>query len=103
MHVEMVAYTGILISATEDALKAVQANDVKAFEDAFERLLGGYRKINNSMETMWGRSKAADYMKFRTFIYGTAPKKDNPMFPDGVVYEGVSDEPQWYRGESGAY
>lgn len=24
------------------------------------------------------------------------------MFPKGVVYEGVSDTPQFYRGESGA-
>ena len=24
------------------------------------------------------------------------------MFPDGVLYEGVSNEPQFYRGESGA-
>ncbi len=26
----------------------------------------------------------------------------NAMFPEGVVYEGVSEEPQFYRGESGA-
>ena len=26
----------------------------------------------------------------------------NAMFPEGVVYEGVSDQPQFYRGESGA-
>ncbi|ORX40879.1 hypothetical protein BD324DRAFT_574682 [Kockovaella imperatae] len=102
VHVEMVAFTNILISATEDALAAIHADDVKGFENAFERLLGGYQKINRSMDTMWGRSKNGDYMKFRTFIYGTAPKKGNPMFPEGVVYEGVSEEPQWYRGESGA-
>ena len=24
------------------------------------------------------------------------------MFPEGVIYKGVSDEPQWFRGESGA-
>ena len=75
----MVAFTGILISGTEDALKAIHANDVKAFEDAFERLLGGYKKINRSMDSMWGRSKAGDYMKFRSFIFGTAPKKVRPV------------------------
>lgn len=27
----------------------------------------------------------------------------NPMFPEGVIYEGVGDEkPQYFRGESGA-
>ena len=79
VHVEMVAFTGILISGTEDALKAIHANDVKAFEDAFERLLDGYKKINRSMDSMWGRSKAGDYMKFRSFIFGTAPKKVRPL------------------------
>lgn len=102
VHVEMVSYTGKLVSATEDALRACAAKDVAAFEDAFERLLVTYRKINESMETMWSRSLPADYLKYRSFIFGTGPKKMNAMFPEGVVYEGVSDEPQFYRGESGA-
>ncbi|KIJ22468.1 hypothetical protein M422DRAFT_217848, partial [Sphaerobolus stellatus SS14] len=55
------------------------------------------------MDTMWGHSKPADYLKFRSFIFGTAPKEGNPMFPDGVTYEGVGDEkPTYFRGESGA-
>jgi len=28
--------------------------------------------------------------------------KSQPMFPNGVVYEGVGKEPTFYRGESGA-
>jgi indoleamine 2,3-dioxygenase len=27
--------------------------------------------------------------------------KNQPIFPNGVIYEGVSDQPQQYRGESG--
>lgn len=102
VHVEMVSYTGALVSATEDALRAVNAADMPSFEDALERLLVVYRKINASMETMWSRSLPADYLKYRSFIFGTGPKKMNAMFPNGVTYEGVSDEPQFYRGESGA-
>ncbi|SPO35780.1 related to BNA2 - putative tryptophan 2,3-dioxygenase or indoleamine 2,3-dioxygenase [Pseudozyma flocculosa] len=103
VHVEMVSYTGRLVSATEDALRAVTNNDAPALEEAFERLLTTYRKINLSMDTMWGRSLPSDYLKYRSFIFGTGPKKgENGMFPEGVVYEGVSDEPQFYRGESGA-
>lgn len=55
--------------------------------------------INTVMETMWHYSKSSDYMKFRTFIMGT---KAQPMFPNGVLYEGVSTEPTYFRGESGA-
>jgi indoleamine 2,3-dioxygenase len=48
---------------------------------------------------MWGRSLPNDYKDFRTFIMGT---KNQPMFPKGVIYEGVSKTPQYFRGESGA-
>lgn len=102
VHVEMVSHTGALVGATEDALRACVAKDASAFEDAFERLLLVYRRINAAMETMWARSLPADYLKYRSFIFGTGPRKMNAMFPRGVVYEGVSDQPQFYRGESGA-
>jgi len=48
---------------------------------------------------MWGRSKHNEYDDFRTFIMGI---KNQPMFPKGVIYEGVDSEPKYYRGESGA-
>ncbi|GJJ10032.1 hypothetical protein Clacol_004258 [Clathrus columnatus] len=103
VHVDMVAHSGQLVSAAEDAIAAANNNDRDAFNNALSRLHKTYRLINNSMETMWGRSKPADYLKFRSFIFGTAPKADNPMFPNGVIYEGVGDEkPTHFRGESGA-
>ena len=40
-----------------------------------------------------------DYNSFRTFIFGITKQS---MFPHGVVYEGVSEEPLSFRGESGA-
>lgn len=48
---------------------------------------------------MWGKSKPGDYTSFRTFIMGITSQS---MFPHGVVYEGVSEEPLSFRGESGA-
>ena len=48
---------------------------------------------------MWKESLPEDYDNFRTFIMGT---KNQPMFPKGVVYEGVREEPFYLRGESGA-
>lgn len=48
---------------------------------------------------MWGKSKPNDYISFRTFIFGITSQS---MFPHGVVYEGVSEEPLSFRGESGA-
>lgn len=48
---------------------------------------------------MWGKSKPGDYNSFRTFIFGITSQS---MFPHGVVYEGVSETPLNFRGESGA-
>ncbi|KAH8640471.1 hypothetical protein IG631_03412 [Alternaria alternata] len=48
---------------------------------------------------MWGRSKPQGYTNFRTFIFGITSQS---MFPNGVIYEGVSEEPMSFRGESGA-
>jgi indoleamine 2,3-dioxygenase len=48
---------------------------------------------------MWTKSKPTDYTTFRTFIFGIA---NQTMFPKGVLYEGVSEEPMFFRGESGA-
>lgn len=48
---------------------------------------------------MWNKSKPREYTGFRTFIFGITGQS---MFPNGVVYEGVSEEPVSFRGESGA-
>jgi len=48
---------------------------------------------------MWAKSKPGDYISFRTFIFGITSQS---MFPHGVIYEGVSEEPMSFRGESGA-
>lgn len=53
----------------------------------------------DSYRGMWGKSKPGDYTSFRTFIFGITSQS---MFPHGVVYEGVSEEPLSFRGESGA-
>ena len=50
-------------------------------------------------KAMWNRSKPNGYTSFRTFIFGITSQS---MFPKGVVYEGVSEEPFSFRGESGA-
>lgn len=54
----------------------------------------------NLYQEMWAKSKPADYLSFRVFIFGITSQS---MFPNGVIYEGCDDNrPQFYRGESGA-
>lgn len=99
VHVAMVAHTGTQVKNTDLVIKAAEAKNREQLNAALDSYLANLQTINTIMETMWARSAPQDYMKLRTFIMGT---KDQPMFPKGVIYEGVSTEPQVYRGESGA-
>ncbi|XP_037030629.1 indoleamine 2,3-dioxygenase 1-like [Bradysia coprophila] len=98
-HVTMVSYSPHLVRFAVGTLAAAEANDRAKFDSQMSGLFETYESINREMEMMWSRSVPEDYVKFRTFIMGT---KNQTMFPDGVIYEGVSDEPVTYRGESGA-
>lgn len=99
VHVTMVSKTGPLVAATNKVLKAAEAKNIKQLELSMRAFMNVMQKINDEMETMWTRSDPDHYKEFRTFIMGI---KNQPMFPNGVIYDGVSSEPQAYRGESGA-
>ncbi|KAI8335940.1 hypothetical protein BC941DRAFT_377722 [Chlamydoabsidia padenii] len=98
-HVTMVSHTPKLVKYATGALDAAANKDRARFDQQLSGLNETYETINSEMEMMWSRSLPGDYINFRTFIMGT---KNQPMFPDGVIYEGVSDQPVVHRGESGA-
>ncbi|KAF9969296.1 hypothetical protein BGZ73_008396 [Actinomortierella ambigua] len=98
-HVTMVAHSGNLVANALKTLEAATMHDREQFNKSLKSVVDTYQVINQEMDTMWQRSLPADYLKFRTFIMGT---KNQPMFPNGVIYEGCWDEPVVFRGESGA-
>lgn len=109
VHVDMVKNSGPLVSGTMDCLDSLSpsgphATDPvpqrEAFNKGLRTVLETMKKVNATMETMWGKSKPSSYTSFRTFIFGITSQS---MFPNGVVYEGVNDnKPMSFRGESGA-
>lgn len=99
VHVAMVAHSGRLVKQVLAMFDAVQSRSRSEFDDALDGLLAVMQDINSVMESMWSRSSASAYNSFRAYIMGT---KNQPMFPRGVIYEGVSEEPHFFRGESGA-
>lgn len=99
VHLYMLQQSGKMVEHTFEILKAAEAKDRKAFDIALKRQLENSKIINKSMNRMWDGSEPKGYNNFRTFIMGT---KNQPMFPNGVVYQGVSEEGRFYRGESGA-
>jgi indoleamine 2,3-dioxygenase len=95
VHVCMVSHSGKLVKAVNENLRAAEGHQVPEIND----ITMAMQDINQEMAKMWKVSLPNEYQSFRTFIMGI---KNQPMFPNGVVYEGVSDEPQFFRGESGA-
>ncbi|KAJ6611494.1 IDO-domain-containing protein [Mycena sp. CBHHK59/15] len=99
VHVDMVRNSGPLIAGVVASLDACVSNDRPAFTAGLETIATAMTKVNQVMDNMWNKSKPNDYTSFRTFIFGITSQS---MFPNGVVYEGISDEPLSFRGESGA-
>ncbi|CAJ0644163.1 5623_t:CDS:2 [Entrophospora sp. SA101] len=88
VHVAMVANSGQLVRSTIETLSSVEYQNRNKFNNSLKNLYETMTLINKEMETMWSRSDPADYLKFRTFIMGS---KNQPMFPNGVIYEGVRE------------
>ncbi|KAF9692772.1 hypothetical protein EKO04_009250 [Ascochyta lentis] len=99
VHIAMVKESGALVEGASDMINACMVKDRERFDNGLRTLVGGLRKVNAVMNTMWKKSKPSGYTSFRTFIFGITSQS---MFPNGVVYEGVSEEPLSFRGESGA-
>ncbi|KAJ9664975.1 hypothetical protein H2201_004839 [Coniosporium apollinis] len=99
VHVAMVRHSGALVSGAVAALDGCARRDREAFNAGLVQVIDALVEVNKVMNTMWRHSKPAQYTSFRTFIFGITKQT---MFPNGVVYEGVSEEPMSFRGESGA-
>jgi len=69
-------------------------------EDRLEDILEVVKGMNERRRTMWEASDYRNYNKFRAFIMGIEGNEE--IFGDGVIYEGVTEEPKKYRGQTGA-
>ncbi|KAK3072152.1 hypothetical protein LTR53_007345 [Teratosphaeriaceae sp. CCFEE 6253] len=99
-HVDMVSSSAGLVKGSVQLLDAAAADDKDMAWEALTLLLDTMTVVEQSMESMWSRSKPKDYLSYRTFIFGIT---NQSMFPNGVVYEGENDgKPMFVRGESGA-
>ncbi|KAF2000863.1 hypothetical protein P154DRAFT_563028 [Amniculicola lignicola CBS 123094] len=116
VHIAMVKQSGALVDGTVEMLNGCMEKDRERFDEGLRTLVDGLKKVNAVMNSeyqtflslptcanqgaaMWNKSKPQGYTTFRTFIFGITSQS---MFPNGVVYEGVSEEPMSFRGESGA-
>jgi len=57
-------------------------------------------EINEIFSKMWNVSNPKNYLQFRTYIMGVTGNTD--IFPNGILYKGISEKPMFFRGETGA-
>ena len=97
LHVDINQYSPQLIGSILDFLKSKNNTDVN---NSLKNCLSAMKNINSRRQIMWEASRWKHYNDFRVFIMGI--QGNNEIFGDGVIYEGVSDKPVQYRGQTGA-
>lgn len=97
LHVDINQHSPDLVGSIFDFLKSKDDKDVN---DSLRKCLSSMKKINERRQIMWQASRWKHYNDFRVFIMGI--KGNEEIFGEGVVYEGVSEKPVQYRGQTGA-
>lgn len=100
VHIAMGSHTNKQVSAALDALRGAALGDFVLLEKSLNSHAQFLDTILNIFDEMMVVSHYKGYLSFRTFIMGITG--NTSIFPRGVIYEGVSKEPKFYRGETGA-
>ena len=97
LHVDINQHSPELIGSIFDFLKS---DNLTSVNKSLKKCLSSMKKINERRQIMWQASRWKHYNDFRVFIMGI--KGNDEIFGDGVIYEGVSEKPKQYRGQTGA-
>ena len=97
LHVDINQHSPQLVGSILDFL---ESKDNRGINKSLKNCLSSMKSINERRQIMWQASRWKHYNDFRVFIMGI--KGNNEIFGDGVIYEGVSEEPVQYRGQTGA-
>ena len=97
LHVDINQHSPKLIGSILDFINAKDNHEVS---QSLNNCLSSMKNINERRQIMWEASRWKHYNDFRVFIMGI--KGNDEIFGDGVIYEGVSEEPVQYRGQTGA-
>ncbi|MGH0160355.1 UNVERIFIED_CONTAM: hypothetical protein FKN15_063645 [Acipenser sinensis] len=96
--VETAAATGIKAIAT--ALNSMSLHDTNSLHEALLDIAKSLNNMREAFKLMHGNVDPEEfYGQLRTFLHGW---RDNPLLPEGMLYEGVWEEPKHYSGGSAA-
>ena len=99
-HVDINQHSPALVESVMEALISIEKRDNESLNHWLEKNFNSMVKVNERRKEMWVASRWKHYNDFRIFIMGI--KGNEEIFGDGLVYQGVSDEPRQYRGQTGA-
>ncbi len=97
LHVDINQHSPQLVGSILDFIKS---KDNSGVNQSLNNCLSSMKSINERRQIMWQASRWKHYNDFRVFIMGI--KGNDEIFGNGVIYEGISDEPVQYRGQTGA-
>ena len=97
LHVDINQHSPQLVGSILEFLKS---KDNHGVNQSLKNCLSSMKSINERRQIMWQASRWKHYNDFRVFIMGI--KGNDEIFGDGVIYEGISEEPVQYRGQTGA-
>ena len=99
LHVDINRFSAKLVGSVMQTIQALFKGD-----EAVSHLLATnwetMKQMNLRRKEMWKASRWQRYNDFRVFIMGV--KGNTDLFGEGVLYEGVWEEPQAFRGQTGA-
>ena len=100
VHVDINQCSPDLIASITDTLNSLDNSDANTLVSHLTRTWDTMKNINSRRKKMWAASNPKNYNDFRVFIMGI--KGNDSIFPNGVTFEGVSSEPRYLRGQTGA-
>lgn len=97
LHVDINQYSPDLVKAVFGLTE--EGKDENTIS-SLQLMAATLHKMNARRKLMWEASRWKHYNDFRVFIMGVKGNLD--IFPNGLLYEGVWEEPHAYRGQTGA-
>lgn len=99
LHVDINRFSTNLVGSVMGTIQALFKGE-KDVSHLLENNWNTMKQMNIRRKEMWKASRWQHYNDFRVFIMGV--KGNTDLFGDGVLYEGVWDEPKAFRGQTGA-
>lgn len=99
-HVDINQHSPKLVKSVLESLKCIENDQAEGLNKNLKQNFQSMELVNERRKEMWVASRWKHYNDFRIFIMGI--KGNEEIFGNGLIYEGVFNEPQQYRGQTGA-